>query len=183
MATILLNRTQIGLAIRRADAGLTKYSWLQEQLHRGDVTKDAEFQRRFNGFYRIRRNREWRDVFFRLLEEQKTRQGSFGDALGTLWTRTGRVEASFASKLVATVAPSNPVIDSLVLRNLGLRLPARDARNRIDGIVELHDGLVTLYDDFLKTAVGRHLVQRFNGVYPENRITDVKKLDLVLWKS
>jgi hypothetical protein len=42
---------------------------------------------------------------------------------------TGRCEASFASKLSATIGPTMPVIDSVVLRNLNLRLPPSGSSN------------------------------------------------------
>ena len=40
-----------------------------------------------------------------------------------VYEKTGRIEASFASKLVATINPRMPVVDRIVLKNLYWRLP------------------------------------------------------------
>ena len=183
MAEVQLNPDSIDLAIPRIMPGLAKYSWIQEQLRRRDVSIDIEFQRRFGGFYRVRRGEEWRDMFFRLLERYKTDSGTFGDAVSHLQIETGRFEASFASKLTATIDPSLPVIDSVVLRNVGLRLPATGARRRLDRIIEVHTELSHLYLEFLESDMGHCLVRRFMEAYPESAVTDVKKLDFVLWQT
>ena len=64
--------------------GLEKYCWLREAVQRTDVSRDREFQRRFNGFYRVRRNASWQAVFYELLERQKTRRDSFSTVLRQL---------------------------------------------------------------------------------------------------
>ena len=97
----------------------------------------------------------------------------------------GRVEASFASKLIATLDPSQPVIDSKVFRILRLSLPPRTETTdrRIDGVVARRDELASGYAAFLKTETGRFLVRRFREQYPRTGLTEVKMLDLILWKA
>ena len=55
----------------------------------------------------------------------------FSLTLVELFAATGRIEASFASKLHATLHPNAPVTDSVVLENLGLRLPAVAVPDRL----------------------------------------------------
>ena len=92
-------------------------------------------------------------------------------------------EASFASKLVATLDPSQPVIDAFVLQNLGLRLPAYGASNRAGRICEVHRTLVAAFSGFLANEAGNYLVTEFRRAYPGTGITEVKMLDLVLWQT
>src|SRR5262245_53339545 len=106
---------QIDSALPRIAPGLQKYCWLQEQLLKRDVSSDPEYQRRFVGFYRVRRELAWRESFFELLESRKTQGLQFSEGLRRLADATGRIEASFASKLVASIDPDQPVIDSVVL--------------------------------------------------------------------
>ena len=40
-------------------------------MGRCDVTTDAEFQRRFNGFYRVRRDSDWRSAYYGLMQSAK----------------------------------------------------------------------------------------------------------------
>ena len=107
----------------------------------------------------------------------------FPEVLATLQRTTGRCEASFASKLVATIDPNMPVIDSIVLRNLALRLPSTGFKGRLAAIQELHRRLETHFTQFLTTSTGRYLVERFREEYPTANITTIKMLDLVLWQT
>ena len=83
----------------------------------------------------------------------------------TLDAATGRYESSFASRLLATIEPRMPVIDSIVLRNLKLRRPRHGARGCADRIVDLHAGLVTTFRAFSERKPGRHLVERIHSAY------------------
>ena len=120
-----LKREHIDSALGRCGQPLAKYLWLQQQLHAVDVSRDQAYQRAFNSFYRVRRNAEWQTTFFNLMERVKRRKPGFRNLLAAIRESTGRLEVSFASKLLVTLDPSNPVIDSVVLKNLGIRLPGR----------------------------------------------------------
>jgi len=181
---IQLDRPAIETALPLVAKGLTQYCWLQAALPTTNVASDRTFQTAFNGFYRVRRNREWQTAFYRLLEEQKSRRPPFAEVLEALHITTGKVEASFASKLVASVDPDKPVIDDFVLQNLGLRLlrtgPADRRRARA---VEIHDRIGQVFADYLETDIGRHLISRFEQSYPNRQLTRIKMLDLVLWQA
>ena len=184
MNPIELGSVTIDRALRRVLDGLEKYMWIQRELPIRNVSRDRDFQTTFNGFYRVRRNVDWQRTFFRLLEQGKTTQPSLEEVLRTLHSETGRVEASFATKLIASLDPSQPVIDSVVLRNLGARLPpTRDVSARLEGIVQLHGQLAQTFTAYLRTEDGRLLVTRFREVYPAARVSKVKMLDLVLWQT
>lgn len=183
MQGLKLTTSQIQSALPRVSVGLAKYVWLQRELPVRDVSDDVDYQKRFAGFYRVRRNSQWRLAYFLILERAKSAPVSFAEALRALHATTGRVEASFASKLVATVDPDQPVIDSVVLRNLGLRLPAAAASNRFAQLCDLHNRLGELYSAYLVSDAGRDLVALFRVAYPASQVTDIKILDLVLWQS
>lgn len=184
MSLIALTPAHIDKALPKVALGLRKYEWLQRELFRRNVARDPEYQTRFATYYRVRRGSGWRQAFFDLLEHGKTIPPSLSDALLAVYEATGRVEASFASKLVATIDPSKPVIDSVVLRNLGLRLPnCMEVALRIEGVAELYQRMAYLFAEFLKTGTGRYLVTQFNASYPGTSLTEVKMLDLVLWQT
>lgn len=183
MQPVKLTTRQIESALPRVSVGLDKYVWLQSELRLRDVSKDDAYQKKFGGFYRVRRNSEWRTQFYQILERGKSTPTSFGDALTAIQGATGRVEASFASKLAATLDPTQPVIDSIVLGNLRLKLPAASSSGRIVAIRELHERLVDVYASYLASESGRDMVKRFRHAYPSARISEVKMLDLVLWQS
>jgi hypothetical protein len=184
MNAIQLDNAAIESALPLAAAGLKKYCWLQAALAKTDVANDREFQTRFNAFYRVRRSPTWKSAYYGLLQQNKTKRQSFADVLRSLHAATGRAEASFSSKLVASVDPDMPVIDSFVLMNLGLRLPRPGPiETRLARIVELHALIQRTFADYLDSDMGRHLVARFEESYPDRHVTRVKMLDLILWQA
>ena len=99
--------------------GLDLYEELMSVAPVTDVARSAEFQRKFNAFYRVRRNAEWRECCYRLFEQAKKEHFSFADIIGALLSETGNVEASFSSKMLATLDETKPIWDQYVLQNLG----------------------------------------------------------------
>jgi hypothetical protein len=181
---IRLDKAAIDRALPRVAVGLGKYCWLQAALATTDVARDRGFQTSFNAFYRVRRGAAWRSAFFALLQQEKSCPRPFAKVLRALHAATGRLEASFASKLAATVDPDKPVIDSFVLKNVGLRLPPPGAVElRLVRVEQLYERLGRASAEFLDTETGRYLVDRFVESYPRQLVTRVKMLDLVLWQT
>ena len=57
--------------------GFDKYKMIIEHVRKVDVSADLDFQRTYNGFYRIRRNAEWRAAYYGLFEEIKNSSPTF----------------------------------------------------------------------------------------------------------
>jgi hypothetical protein len=184
MMRIQLNREEIERALPRVKNGLAKYLWLQRELRDRDVSRDGEYQTKFNGFYRVRRDLPWRHEFFAILEDVKHKRVAIGEILERLHHVTGRMEASFASKLVATVDPSQPVIDSIVFKNLGLSLPRRgEAVSRIERTVNPYRRLAEEFRNYLGSEQGCYLITQFERFYSSSGISEVKMLDFILWQT
>ena len=181
---VQLTLAQIDQALPRVAEGLEKYQWLQQQfLANVNSHGDAVFQRRFNQFYRVRRSAAWQSSYFALMGRARREALEFNVVLDALQLAINRLEASFVSKLIATINPELPVIDKFVLQNVGLALPAQNATNRAAAIVQIHFTLQASFNTYLQSPDGQYLVSKFNQQYPNSGITDVKKLDLVLWQT
>jgi hypothetical protein len=178
-----MTEAEIDKALLKVEKGLYKYCWIQEQFHKNDVTSNREFQKAFNGFYRVRRNAEWQAVYYRLMEDAKTNGFDFRQVLLELRKKTGRLEASFTSKLVATVYPDRPVIDKFVLEYFGLSLPHQYEANRESKAVMVYDSLNNKYMAFMSAPTASAICARFSEKYPWANITALKKVDLVLWQT
>ncbi len=182
--TISLSHAQMDAALPRVGKGLQQYLWLQSRVaETSDFDQDAEFRRRYNRFYRVRYAPAWQETFYGLMARAKREELQFHAILDVLHKATNRYAASFASKLVATVDPSKPVIDAFVLKNVGLRLPAFTATDRAAQICKVHSELISLFSAFLGSERGEYLVSEFRRTYPSASITEVKMLDLVLWQT
>ena len=173
---------EIQTALDRLNTGLDRYLWLQNRVRACDVSTNEEFQRCFSGFYRVRRNSQWRSVYYGLLESSKVKGIDFPEALKEINRRTHRVEASFASKLVATLDPSKPVIDKFVLEYFELHLPRWGLSDREAKTIDLYHDLCDKYSAFIQNPTGKMIQELFDGRYPNSEISELKKIDLVLWQ-
>lgn len=173
---------QVQAALGRLASGLDRYVWLQRQLGLCDVSTNNIFQTRFNGFYKVRRDSSWRSDYFALMEAAKLTGIEFPEALKEIIRRTGQIEASFSSKLVAILDPSKPVIDRFVLENFGLKLPRWGSADRESKTVDLYRDLCGHYQEFVHDKTGVMIRELFERGFPKSGITELKKIDLVLWQ-
>jgi len=180
---ITLTEQAIDEALSRIADGLRQYIWIQSSFRQCDVSTDLVFQTAFNGFYRIRRNADWREQFYTLFETAKASGITFDQAFRELLQRTERYEASFASKLVATLDPTKPVVDKFVLGNFGLKPPYYSASEREAKTIGVYNELCGRYETLMRSPLGRTICARFTQRYPKADITEIKKIDLVLWQT
>lgn len=171
------------LKSRRAD--MIRYRYLMDHLWQSDVSEDAVFQRTFNGLYMVRRGAAWRAAFYELFEAyKKSDDVSFEPIIRDLHRATGRIEASFASKLLATVKSDMPVYDSWVRINLSLRARTGAAAQRIPELCEDYALIASIYREMVAHPEYSSLRHGFDSSLPTLRdLSDVKKIDLLLWQS
>ncbi len=170
-------------AIGKIKIALERYNYIMSNFQKTDVSSDIEFQRKYNGFYKMRqRSSDYYQTYFSFMEQKKSTGVSFEDTLKQL-SKLGRIEMSFSSKLVATIDPTKPVLDEFVLKNLGLSKPKSYSKNRIEQTIELYNKIEKIYTDFLFTNEGKDLLSEFDRFFPGTDLTDTKKLDLMLWQS
>lgn len=164
--------------------GTTRRSCLfrMKTVHEVDISQNEEFQRTFNAFYIVRRNKEWRKIYYQIFEYAKTTMPSFGDVLHQLYDLTGNVEASFSSKMVATLNPQMPIWDRYVVQNLGIKVPLYGDSKRLDIIIKQYDEITAWYTEFLLSAKAHECIIKFDEVLPDYQwLSDVKKIDFFLW--
>ncbi len=154
-------------------------------LPQADVSAGADFQRKYNAFYRVRqRSPEWYAAYYGILERGKSARASFASVLDEMRALTGRYEPSFCSKLVSTLDPHAPVWDTWVLKNTGHKAPAYASPSRFEDAKAAYDSIQRRHQGFLGSAAGVRCVNRFNekvsGYY---KMTDLKKVDFILWQS
>jgi hypothetical protein len=153
-----------------------------DRVHRIDARTDAVFQRTYNGFYRIRKAAQWRAAYYELMEQAKAQPMSFAEVLCAMHEAVASVEASFSSKLVATLNPSQPVWDQFVLSNFGLRKPYPYQSDQLDRTITVYEELRRRYAALVDSTEGRLLCHAFVERFPGANLTDIKRIDLVLWQ-
>jgi hypothetical protein len=175
---------QLAQALPKISNPLDQYLELQELVvDFNNSESETKFRRKFGNFYRIRgRDAPWRHAYFDLLVQMRGKPLDFRDCLSRLQSATGQVEASFASKLLATLDPTRPVIDKIVLGHLGLKLPYYGA-NRIGKATGVYQSLTDELVAYMNSRPGKHAVAAFRECYREAAVTDIKIIDLILWQT
>ena len=174
---------------------LEVYDFLQRSLAITNVATAHQFQEKYQEYYRLvidreddrcKRDQNWRRFYFSLLESEKgNRDVSFRTILEKLYRYNERcIEASFSSKIVATIRPELPVYDQYVAKNIGLDKPScRDRLDRLEKWVDLYDHLQRVVFEMQTYAAFTELKTCFDERLPSYKhFTDVKKLDLFLWQ-
>lgn len=55
--------------LRKREKGLITYEKIMSSYKNINLSEDMSFQRMFNGFYRIRRNEDWRKFYYENFEK------------------------------------------------------------------------------------------------------------------
>lgn len=190
---IVLNSDRVISDSLKTLLSLERYCEIIEEIQQDDFKADKDFQRKFNGYFRVRvktNSSEWKNRFYQLLETQKDNPLSFKEILIELEKVNQTLSVSFASKLLASVKPDMPIWDSFVLKNLGLdkqwnRFNTADKETRIEQAVKIYEEIISIYKEFLACEEGQKCIQLFDETFPDykKRITNVKKIDFWLWSK
>lgn len=176
--------------IQKIRDGLEKYNLIKALKK---TPSNEEFQRKFTGFYRVRRNEKWRKAFFKEFENYSSQNADFEAILKKLWKNKDiqRLEASFASKMLHTICDQKPIWDSIVVNyQLGIKTPvkkqkatAADEENRFEKIVEIYGKICKGYKKLIKSETGTKIIKFFDGTFGVSEISEIKKIDFILWAA
>ena len=68
---------------------IQNYINIMIKVNKVKVADDQDFQREFDFFYKVRRNAEWRKVFFEIFERKKKKNCSYKEIITELYEGTG----------------------------------------------------------------------------------------------
>ena len=163
---------------------IERYAYIITYLPKTNISENPEFQKVYNYFFKVRRNEQWRKVYFDIMERAKTNELSFRDIITEIYKKTGRIEASFSSKLLASINPTKPIWDHFVLKNLNIKPTGKTPVERIENACQIYNVLVKWYDEFIKTDEGKKYILEFDKYLPNYAwISNIKKLDFLIWST
>ena len=174
-----INATKILKDALSRSLGLPRYI----EIMAGNPDK-SEFQRMFNGYYKVRRNEDWQKEYYAIFTEAKKNPENytFERILRKLHEKTRMIEASFSSKMLATIDPSKPIWDQYVLKNLGLQLKGKDAESKLKNAIDLYSKIEDWYNSYLNSSEGKENIRVFDLMLPDYAaISNIKKIDCLLW--
>lgn len=165
--------------------GMNKYNQIMEALRQTDVSADADFRRTFNRFFVMRsRTPLYYDKFYSFLEARKNVGATFEETLEELKSTNGKLEISFSSKLVHVIDPTQPIWDRNVsVLHFGMKVPGygKSIDIRQAEVVKVYHDYCRRFYEYLDSSEGQALIRLFDDKYPDSGLTNVKKLDFILW--
>ncbi len=161
--------------------GLNRYCKIMQRVKSVDVSKDIIFQSQYNGFFKVRRNYEWRRIFYELLESLKTQPANFTTIITTLFEKTGSIEAVYSSKMLTTLNPNKPILDNFILQRLGMQLIGKNKYEQLQNSIALYDEIEKWYDEYLCTEDAKECIDVFDRILPEFKwLSNIKKVEFFL---
>ena len=175
----ILNDTQKEKTLR-----IAKYAYIIKNINNINITSNPDFQKTFNGFFKVRRNEKWRKIYYSIMEKAKSEPLTFRQVITEMYNKTGRIEASFTSKLLASIDTDKPIWDKYVLENLGLVPSGKNPHERIENACQIYDALTEWYYNFLRSDEGKKCIMEFNKKMPDySWISNTKKIDFLIWRT
>lgn len=137
---------------------LKKYLPLIDSVQTVDVSNDTDFQKDYDAFYDVRRNKDWRDEYFKYFQEIKQKSGlTFKTIIEELKRRLENkgmkttIEPSFSSKMLHTIDTNMPIWDSRVLASLGLD-KEWDRNRTVENAVAVYEKVDSWYEEYKKST-------------------------------
>lgn len=171
MKDIIISNPQKVLDEAIANAcGLKRYKKTISDLNRYDVSQDNDYQKNFVAYYKVRRDKDWLDKYFKYLQDNKQNKSlTFEEVFDFLSsiehnTKYGKKcteEVSFSSKLLATINPEYPILDYNVKSFLGIKIPqnheiSQNLKVKNKAIIEAYQRLKESIDNFINTDEGKN---------------------------
>lgn len=165
-----------------------------------DVSKDTKFQTVYSGYYITAPiEKSFRKYYFEYMQKCRDAVPSFREIMETLYNKTGAVHYSFSSKLLHTLAPENPVLDSQIMWLLGFVIqnaktydskdPARegkkkeDDKKRIQYYCDAFDAISSEYQRYKDEPFMKDAIDRFDAFCSDFKdISYTKKVDMLLFR-
>ncbi len=170
--------------------GFEKYQAIMNSIHSVDISSNAGFQKLFNDYYEVRRNEDWRKGYYQYFQSVKTNRNITFDTIiehlfYNLKTNRGRqhpVEASFSSKMLATINPRMPILDSQVLNNMNLSISGETPEDKLTSAKSVYRDICDRYMEYIGSRDCIKAISIFDDYFPDyTDMTMERKIDWFLW--
>ena len=119
-----------------------------------------------------------------MYEHKNEKKLNFCNLINKIYEVENKKEISFTSKLIATITPELPIWDSKVIKYITthFKFIQRKIKNLDDACYNYFE-LLEWYKIFMHSRNANRMLNEFNSKFPNANITDLKKIDLMLWQA
>lgn len=199
-----ISNETISNALKKKSKGIKTYIELMKTIEKDELT--PEFKEEFKKFYGMKRCKfsdSFYDKYFEYLDKNRKKNNpnykniEYSDVITYLWETksSNRVEASFSSKLLASINNEKPVWDANVFSRLKMTRTS-SIKNKIKQIEktilkyeDLENEINNEFFNINNSNKAKNCIQIFDETFNEifdnksdlKYITPIKKIDLILW--
>ncbi len=185
MIDIKLNPEAIICNVLVNSFGLNQYEKLMREHKFTNISGDKDFQRNFNAFFKVRRNTVWQNYYYAFFETNKIKKDlKFEDILYYMFEKTGYIEPSFSSKMLAIIKDDMPIWDQYVIKTLKLKVSGKTKKEKLTSTIENYYLMVEWYKVYKQTDEGKKCIEIFNDLILQySYLSDIKKIDCFIWQN
>ena len=188
----LINRNAVEIPERISIKDVKTYSELLDELNRTDVSKDAEYRKKYHGFWKMRfPSHRYREAYFDYLQKHKKRNDVTPKAVCQALKNTSVdekdkhiIQFSFATKLAHMLDQKVPIYDDRVSAFFFIRNPKTDISfdDRLNLYSESHEFLKREYKRVIANGLLEPSIRAFRRKFHEYPQEDnVKIIDWLIW--
>lgn len=168
------------------------YNFLMDEFHKTNVRYNHLFQFVFRSFYRLDNaglTPEFFSKYFEIMELNRSNNSvDLRDILNPLYLIKNKkghnsFQFSFATKLINTIDPNQPIYDSKVSKAIyGVDyVISGDFDKKLEGYTRRYNLIKNTFSEILTNNSYASVFKVFDEAFPENRLNNTKKLDFLFW--
>ena len=165
-----------------ADA-LRDYQYIMNAFRSMDISRNSYFREVFCRHYEMKKlySEDFRDHYFEIMEQMKEkRKVSFKDCFERVMGIGNRRELSFSSRILHTLDPQYPIWDRVIVEGHFQMKKPMGGKDPVGNYSRRYGEYTDLFNKYMKSEEGSILIRLFDEQFPGSKISDVRKLELIL---
>ena len=162
------------------------YRYIMDTFRWTDVSRNAYFREVFCRHYEVKGlyMEDFRDRYFEIMEQMKGKRNvSFKECFKGVMGIGNRKELAFSSRLLHTLDPRYPTWDRVVAEGHFRMKKPTAGKNPVGNYSKRYGEYVDRFHEYMRSEEGILLIRLFDGQFPGTKISDVRKLELIIRKD
>ena len=151
------------------------------------LATDPDYQRTFNGYYKMGRKKDaFYRHFFSMLRESAYAPSppSLKTTLQNLYANTGERHLSFGTKMLATIADDAVIFDRNVADHFGVPSTPLPRRDWLSEALRRYEEIRRGIQAFTQTPEWQEMRALFDHKFPKAaHLSEIRKADLIIWAA